>query len=106
MERDFFLKSRFSETLAEDGNVQSKLEEPIRDGNVQPNLEASNPSFINPDLDNLPSDVGLQPNITKYHPNARNAVRRAYSLEPPCQPCRHKFPERMEEGRNRAFVVS
>ena len=58
------------------------------------------------DLENLPSDPGLRPNIMSYPPNFIEQVRRAYLLKGPCQPRKHNFPQKEDGNRKRKFVVS
>ena len=50
------------------------------------------------DLNNLSSDPGLRQKISEYHPNDREAIRRAYLQKGPCQPFNHKFPQRDISG--------
>uniref|UniRef100_A0A2N9IB86 TTF-type domain-containing protein n=1 Tax=Fagus sylvatica TaxID=28930 RepID=A0A2N9IB86_FAGSY len=57
---------------------------------------------INDDLD-LPSDPGLRPRITDYHPNDRDQVRRAYAQRKACQPKEHNFPYKTYGANNRRF---
>ena len=44
-------------------------------------------------MNNLPSDPGLQKNISFYHPNNRDQIRRYYLQKKPCQPYKHDFPQ-------------
>ena len=50
------------------------------------------------DLENLPTDPGLRTPISKYDPNIRDEVRRAYIQRGPCQPRNHKYP--LKQFRN------
>ena len=43
-------------------------------------------------LVDLPSDPGLLPRITDYHPNDRDQVRKVYAQRGPRQPKEHIFP--------------
>ncbi|CAH9079626.1 unnamed protein product [Cuscuta europaea] len=43
------------------------------------------------DASQLPSDPGLRIPISRYHPNIRDQVRRAYLQKGPCQPFEHDF---------------
>ena len=45
------------------------------------------------DVNNLPSDPGLQKNISFYHSNDRDQIRRYYLQKKPCQPYEHDFPQ-------------
>ena len=45
------------------------------------------------DVNNLPSDPGLQKNISFYHPNDRDQIRKYYLQKKPCQPYEHDFPQ-------------
>ncbi|PIA41989.1 hypothetical protein AQUCO_02100076v1 [Aquilegia coerulea] len=56
------------------------------------------------DLSNLVADPGLRKQISSYHPNDRDLVRRAYLLKGPCQPKDHQFPQKMMRGKLRKFV--
>ncbi|KAJ8768080.1 hypothetical protein K2173_021020 [Erythroxylum novogranatense] len=50
--------------------------------------------FLEVDLENLPADPAKRPKIIDYHPNDRDAIRRAYLLKGPCQPREHEFPKK------------
>uniref|UniRef100_A0A7N0TQP3 TTF-type domain-containing protein n=1 Tax=Kalanchoe fedtschenkoi TaxID=63787 RepID=A0A7N0TQP3_KALFE len=51
----------------------------------------------------LPADPGLRRKLSEYHLNIRDEVRRAYLLKGPCQPIKHKFPQRDIGGAKRKF---
>ncbi|XP_057464010.1 uncharacterized protein LOC130753866 [Actinidia eriantha] len=55
------------------------------------------------DLNNLPSDPGLRPKISDYHPNDQEEIRRAYIQKGPCQPIMKEFPQREISGVLRRF---
>ncbi|RWR94774.1 Tam3-transposase Ac family [Cinnamomum micranthum f. kanehirae] len=55
------------------------------------------------DLTNLPTDPGLRPKISSYHPNDQDEIRRAYIQKGPCQPVSHKFPQREIGGMLHRF---
>ncbi|KAL3839148.1 hypothetical protein ACJIZ3_023739 [Penstemon smallii] len=57
-------------------------------------------------LPDLPSDPGLRPHITTYHPNIRERVRRKYLLKGPCQPRNLEFPKTYKGGQLRRFSPS
>ena len=42
--------------------------------------------FLEVDLKNLPADSGERKQISCYHPNDRDNIRRAYLQKGPCQP--------------------
>ena len=50
--------------------------------------------FLKADLEYLISDLGERKQISCYHPNNRNNIRRAYLQKGPCQPRKHDFPKR------------
>uniref|UniRef100_A0A2N9FVI6 TTF-type domain-containing protein n=1 Tax=Fagus sylvatica TaxID=28930 RepID=A0A2N9FVI6_FAGSY len=54
-------------------------------------------------LADLPSDPGLRPRITDYHPNDRDQVRRAYAQRKARQPKEHNFPYKTYGANNRRF---
>ena len=57
---------------------KSKLELPLSSStNRDDNSSKQRREEIN--LADLPSDLGLRPRITNYHPNDRDQVRRAYA---------------------------
>uniref|UniRef100_A0A2N9GA43 TTF-type domain-containing protein n=1 Tax=Fagus sylvatica TaxID=28930 RepID=A0A2N9GA43_FAGSY len=57
-------------------------------------------------LADLPSDPGLRPRITDYHPNDRDQVRRAYVQRKARQPKEHNFPYKAYGANNRRFNKS
>ncbi|KAH6816336.1 hypothetical protein C2S51_021156 [Perilla frutescens var. frutescens] len=71
--------------------------------NVQPQA-SSNEKNIEIDLENLPSDPGLRPDIMSYLPNVIEYVRRAYLLKGPCQSREYDFPEAIDGSQKRKFV--
>ena len=58
------------------------------------------------DLQDLPSDPGLRPQISDYDPNIQDQIRRIYLEMGPCQPKGHEFPSRYFRGFSRHFVIS
>uniref|UniRef100_A0A7N0UPV0 TTF-type domain-containing protein n=1 Tax=Kalanchoe fedtschenkoi TaxID=63787 RepID=A0A7N0UPV0_KALFE len=68
-----------------------KTPEPSTSTNVMNSLNIDETQIV---LENLPADSGLRRKISEYHPNIRDEVRRAYILKGPCQPVKHKFPQR------------
>uniref|UniRef100_A0A7N0R9D3 TTF-type domain-containing protein n=1 Tax=Kalanchoe fedtschenkoi TaxID=63787 RepID=A0A7N0R9D3_KALFE len=77
-----------------------KTPEPPTSTDVMNNSNIGEPQV---DLENLPADPGLRRKISEYHPNIRDEVRRAYILKGPCQPIKHKFPQRDIGGAKRKF---
>uniref|UniRef100_A0A7N0RCR7 TTF-type domain-containing protein n=1 Tax=Kalanchoe fedtschenkoi TaxID=63787 RepID=A0A7N0RCR7_KALFE len=77
-----------------------KTPEPSASTNVANSLNIGEEQI---DLENLPADPGLRRKISEYHPNIRDGVRRAYILKGPCQPSKHKFPQRDIGGAKRKF---
>ncbi|XP_024630704.1 zinc finger MYM-type protein 1-like [Medicago truncatula] len=63
-----------------------------------PTHEQPGPSFKNGflevDLENLPANPGERKQLSCYHPNDRDEIRRAYLAKGPCQPKEHNFPQR------------
>ena len=55
------------------------------------------------DLNNLPSDLGLRPKISYYHPNDQEEIRRVYIQKGPCQPIMKEFSQREISGVLRRF---
>uniref|UniRef100_A0A2N9F8G4 TTF-type domain-containing protein n=1 Tax=Fagus sylvatica TaxID=28930 RepID=A0A2N9F8G4_FAGSY len=56
-----------------------------------------------PTATDLPSDPGLRPRITDYHPNDRDQVRRAYAQRKARQPKEHNFPYKTYGAKDRRF---
>ena len=56
------------------------------------------------DLENLPIDPGLRTHISKYDPNIRDEVRRAYIQRGLCQPRNHKYPLQQFENQSRKLM--
>jgi hypothetical protein len=54
-------------------------------------------------LADLPSDSGLRPRITDYHPNDRDQVRRAYAQRKAHQPKERIFPYKTYGAKDRRF---
>lgn len=54
-------------------------------------------------LDDLPADPGTRKRISKYNPNDRENIRRAYLKRGPCQPRGHTFPQKMIGKIKRKF---
>ncbi|XP_058726984.1 uncharacterized protein LOC131598392 [Vicia villosa] len=85
MERYF--KRKFTSESQE--NVESrKLSTPLR------SIIGGEKRFLEVDLNNLPADPGERKQISCYHPNDRDNIRRAYLQKGPCQPRDHDFPKR------------
>ncbi|KEH25389.1 hypothetical protein MTR_6g022200 [Medicago truncatula] len=63
-----------------------------------PTHEQPGPSFKNGflevDLENLPANPRERKQLSCYHPNERDEIRRAYLAKGPCQPKEHNFPQR------------
>ncbi|KAJ9132806.1 hypothetical protein P3X46_033639 [Hevea brasiliensis] len=57
-------------------------------------------------IENIPSNPILRPNIMSYPLDIRNQVRRAYLLKGPCQSRHHKFPQRVDGTRKQRFITS
>ena len=57
------------------------------------------------DLENLPSDPGLQEKISSCHPNNHDETRRYYLQKDPCQPIfkSHDYPLTNFFGKSRQF---
>ena len=55
------------------------------------------------DVKILPSDPRLRENISFYHPNDRDEIRRYYLQKKPCQPYGHDFPQTKIGGLMRRF---
>ena len=73
--------------------------------NVSETQGCSKHSRVEIDLDDLPSDPGMRKKISEYHPNERDAIRRAYWQRGPCQPREHNFPQRKFGKVSRRFVL-
>lgn len=54
-------------------------------------------------LRNLPSDPGLRPKMSDYAFNDRDAIRRWYIQNGPCQPVEHIFPQTVFGKKKRRF---
>ncbi|XP_057455557.1 uncharacterized protein LOC130746832 [Lotus japonicus] len=62
--------------------------------------------FLEFDLEKLPSDPGLRPSISHYHPNDRDKIRRYYLQKGPCQPKEISFPQSQFGNSFRRFNPS
>lgn len=62
-----------------------------QDTKVESSSRSDSSEYVVPDLNNLPADPGRRLKITRYHPNDRDKVRRAYLQKGPCQPGEHNF---------------
>ena len=69
---------------------KSKLELPPSTKRVD--NSSSKQDWVKINLADLPSDPGLWPRITDYHPNDRDQVRIAYAQRGARQPKEHIFP--------------
>ncbi|XP_062100351.1 uncharacterized protein LOC133806242 [Humulus lupulus] len=58
------------------------------------------------DMTNLPTDPGLRPPISNYHPNIQDEIRRHYLQQWPCQPRSHKFPKKFYGAKERRFNIA
>ncbi|XP_062100728.1 uncharacterized protein LOC133806648 [Humulus lupulus] len=58
------------------------------------------------DMTNLPTDPGLRPPISNYHPNIQDEIRRHYLQQGPCQPRSHEFPKKFYEAKERRFNIA
>jgi hypothetical protein len=59
--------------------------------------------FLEVDLKNLPADPGERKQISCYHPNDQDEIRRVYLQRGPCQPKEHNFPQRQFGPFRRKF---
>ena len=59
---------------------------------VQDSSSSSKQICVDFNLENLRSDPGLQENISSYHPNNHDEIRRFYLQKGPCQLVLHKYP--------------
>ena len=66
----------------------------------------SKKSYLEINLDDLPSNPGLRRKILDYHPNDRDKIRMAYLQKGPCQPFDHDFPQKKIGNIYRRFVSS
>ena len=66
-------------------------------------MESQDPEYLIPDLSQLSADHGLRIKITRYHPNDRDRVRRAYLQKGPCKPYGYKFKQRKIGNLSRCF---
>jgi hypothetical protein len=64
---------------------------------------SSKQSRVEINLADLPSDPGLRPRITDYHPNDRDQVRRAYAQRGAHQPKEYIFPDKTYGAKDRRF---
>ncbi|XP_057440073.1 uncharacterized protein LOC130731930, partial [Lotus japonicus] len=64
------------------------------------------PPHVEVNLNELPSDPGLRPRITTYHPNDQDKIRRAYLQKGPCQPKNHNFPQKKVGTSKRRFSTA
>jgi hypothetical protein len=51
----------------------------------------------------IPSDTGLRPLMSSYHPNDRDKIRREYLQRGPCQLIFHDFPQTFFGDKLRRF---
>ncbi|XP_058741882.1 uncharacterized protein LOC131614290 [Vicia villosa] len=87
LEMERYFKRKFTSESQE--NVESrKLSTPLR------SIIGGEKRFLKVDLNNLPADLGERKQISCYHPNDRDNIRRAYLQKGPCQPRDHDFPKR------------
>ncbi|XP_050233431.2 uncharacterized protein LOC126681917 [Mercurialis annua] len=106
MERYFKKISDATKPIIPPRNQAEKLNVEVESSD-QPTIHVSPiPIEMEIDLDNLPSDPGLRPNIMSYSSDVRDQVRREYLLKGPCQPRQHIFPQRMDGNRKRKFIVT
>ena len=59
---------------------------------VQDSSSSSKRIRVDFNLENLPSDPGLQQKISSYHPNNHDEIRRYYLIKGPCQPPVNDYP--------------
>ena len=64
---------------------------------------SSKQDWVEINLSDLPSDPGLWPRITDYHPNDRDQVRRAYAQTKARQSKEHNFPYKTYGAKDRRF---
>ena len=69
------------------------------------NESGSNPkrTHIEVDVANLPTDPGLRIQISNYHANERDEIRRHYLQNKACQPINHDFPQSQFGKTKRRF---
>ncbi|KAG8653311.1 hypothetical protein MANES_05G013304v8 [Manihot esculenta] len=67
---------------------------------------SSSSSNCEVDIENISFDTGLQSNVMRHSLDVRNQVCEAYLLKGSCQPCSHKFSQRVDGNRNKRFIVS
>lgn len=60
---------------------------------------------MNVDLESLPCDPRLRPNITSYTPDLIKQILRVYLLKGPYQPHEHDFPQILDENQKCKFVA-
>ncbi|KAF8393618.1 hypothetical protein HHK36_021863 [Tetracentron sinense] len=70
---------------------------------VQPTSLPSHPEV---NLTDLPADPGLRIQISNYHPNDQDEIRRTYLQRGPCQPRNHNFPKTKFGKKLRRFNPS
>ncbi|XP_062075021.1 uncharacterized protein LOC133779035 [Humulus lupulus] len=58
------------------------------------------------DMTNLPTDLGLRPPISNYHPNIQDEIRRHYLQQGPCQPRSREFPKKFYRVKERRFNIA
>ncbi|XP_049414568.1 uncharacterized protein LOC125877264 [Solanum stenotomum] len=76
--------------------------QPNREENTN-HLEVPSHSSQEFDLSSLKADPGERTQILEFHPNHRDAIRRAYLQKKPCQPLLREFPQTNIFGDVRRF---
>ncbi|XP_062089083.1 uncharacterized protein LOC133795647 [Humulus lupulus] len=57
-------------------------------------------------MTNLPTDPGLRPPISNYHPNIQDEIRRHYLQQGPCQSRSHEFPKKFYGAKECRFNIA
>ena len=70
---------------------------------VQDSSSSSKQIRVDFNLENLHSNPRLQENISSYHPNNHDEIRRFYLQKGLCQPVLHEYPPTDFSGKLRQF---
>ena len=70
---------------------------------VQDSSSSSKRIRVDFNLENLPSDPGLQQKISSYHPNNHDEIRRHYLTKGRCQLVLHDYPVSYSSEKPRRF---
>ncbi|CAJ2657333.1 zinc finger MYM-type protein 1-like [Trifolium pratense] len=107
MEKYFKRKSSSEQSLTPSPQArdpQASDPQALDDGRRSKKLCPMKKRFLEFDLEMLPSDPGLRPRISDYHPSDRDEIRRYYFLKGPCQPKEINFPPRKFGDASRKFI--